>query len=181
MVSPQIKTGIGTELDRVKSIGQATAAANAALRSIHDAYSVISDLPWLGDQRANSRRELDEVRHQIESLHKKLGTVAKNPVDPTAWKAMRKQIETAFGVIASIQGAANYQPKTSNWTILATSITEAPGVFTKTVATSAKAIVSTAGDVAGSALGGVFGGLGIWSVVLIVVGAFILALRLGVF
>lgn len=170
---------IATELNRVKSVGQARAAVGGILKVASATYPIV---PKIGNAalRDSSRKALDTARATVEGWYPKLGTSLTSPVDAGIWASTRKAIERLNVEIAGIEGAASYKPQTSNLTILSDAISEAPGVFAKQAAKVVNIATKAAGDVASGALSGVFGGLGVWGLVLIAGAALFLALRLGV-
>lgn len=158
-------------LNKVESAAQARAAMGAALRALSKAYELLPRLER--DLRGRSQRELDGARTDLELAYR----TAKAP-DRTSvrndWGKLRLKVQRAYVVIAGVEGAASYIPRTSNLDILVTSIAEAPGVFADKVGQAAGTVTNKAGEAAGGVLKGLGKGIGLSG--LLLVGALVLVL-----
>jgi hypothetical protein len=156
------------ELGRVQTNGQARAAVGATTRYLSDAYAAISDIPWTSGYRDTARRDLDGARLQLEGVYPRIASDALGyPVDPRVWAEARKAIERAYIAAEGVYGAASYESKTSLADILVVSLKEAPGVFARAVGEVAAGV----GNTAGSVVGGLFSGLGLFWTLILLLGA----------
>lgn len=161
-------------LNGVRSNGQARAAAGAALKYAHKTYDTIDEITWFGDVRASAKRGMDAARTQLEALYEQLPAGDGSPVG-SEWPELRRAIERVYVEGAGAEGAAGNDPQTSNWTILAEAIANAPSVFAGAVGSVARG----AGDVIGSAAGGLLVGLGWLGPVLMLIVVAVIAVRFG--
>ena len=161
-------------LNGVRSAGQARAAAGAALKYAHGIYDTIDQITWFGDVRASAKRAMDAARTQLERMYEQLPTTGGEPAGPS-WPGVRRAIEKVYVEGAGAEVAAGYEPRTSNWAILGDAIAEAPSVFAGAVG----AVARGAGDVVGSAAGGLLVGLGWLGPVLMLIAAAVLVFRFG--
>lgn len=169
MATSEDFTAIVRALNGVTSAGQARAAVGAALIAIHDAYPLLSRLR--AERERAGRSELDQARLALEGFYRKIADTSPNADVQQTFAANRKLVERGYIVIGGIEAEAGYKPQTSNLQILATSIKEAPAVFTRAVTSTAKDVVKGAGEVVGSAAGGILSGLGLsGTLTLVVVG-----------
>lgn len=169
---------IAKELNKVKTAGQAQNAIGSALRSISPLYPALKDANADEATIHRATSELTNARIWLEEWYKSIKDIPPAWDYSASWATERRHLDRAYNAIAQAEAIAEWEPRTSNWQILATSIAEAPGVFTKAVVSAATTVAAGAGNVAGSALGGIFSGLGL-PLTLVVIGGVVLYLKGG--
>ena len=161
-------------LNQVQTAGQARVAAGAALNAVHVAYDLLDDLT--ADRARAGKGELDAARVALETWYANIKGVSGAAPFANEWATKgRKLVERCYIAVAGVEGQAKHVPQTSNLQILATSLAEAPAVFTQAVGKAAGTVAKEAGSVVGSAAGGILSGLGISGTLTMVV------IGLGVF
>lgn len=173
-------------LNGVTTAAQARSAIGSASVAIHEAYPVAQRIRD-EDRRAAAWNELDQARNGLEGWYSKI--VPNGPIDyRSEWDKKRHLVERAYVVVAGVEGAASYTPRTSNWEILRESIKDGMGTVTSVVTGAAEvagAVVGgaagAAGKGAGSLLGGLFSGLGVSGTfhLVLIGGAVLLFLKRG--
>lgn len=146
----------------VKTAAQVRLAIGAALKSLGNAYPVADQIPDAAT-RATSKTLLDQSRNYLTGWFKRIYLVG-NEDYSTEWAKYRDEVRRAYVVIAGVEGAASYVPRTSNAEILQQAIKEGQGTISTvldTVGQIAGGVAGAAGEGVGGALGGVFKGLGI--------------------
>lgn len=160
---------VARTLNRVKTVGQARAAAGAALTYVgQNTYPALERADIPGELERSLRRQLDAARASLESAYKGLPAVSSWTLDGTTWAPARKAIERLYIESAGVEGAAGYKPRTTFAEALAAPLKEVTAAVGKGVAEAANLV----GNAAGSAIGGAAGGLGLYGV--LVVGAALL-------
>jgi hypothetical protein len=162
---------IARELNKVRSAAQARGAIRAVLRAISGGYETLDHAYVASDEEILKRKnELTQRRVWLEEWYKSILHIPDTWDFTEEWTKHRHFIDQGYNAVAAAEGVANYVPSTSNWQILKTSLLEAPGVFTKAVVTVAKETAVVAGDVVGSAAGGILSGLGLFPALLVAAG-----------
>jgi hypothetical protein len=159
-------SAITRELNKVESAGQVRVAIGAALTSLHNAYPLLSRVN--SDLATRLRNELDIARQDLERWFVSMPASSTGGMDyRVTWSQKRALVLKAYTTIAGVEGAAYFEPSTSNLDILAQSLKEAPKVFGKAVGVVAGGVGEGVGAVAGelgkgvgSAVGGLFAGMG---------------------
>jgi hypothetical protein len=167
-------------LNTITTAGQTRSAIGAALVALHEGYAVAKMIDD-DKRRAAAENELNQARIALERWIRLIVPTGPQPFQQE-WQKNRHLVERAYIVIAGVEGAAEYTPRTSNWEILRESVKEGMG----TVTTVIKEAAATAGEVvgaaagaagkgAGSLLGGLFSGLGASGLIhLVLIGAVVL-------
>lgn len=156
---------IARTLSQVVTTGQARAAIGACLKAISPAFEVAEKI---GDSRtrASLKGELETKRIALHDWYRTIPGRGDEDFRRD-WQLGRHRVDAAYNVIAAIEGAAGYVPRTSNWEILSDAIAGAPAVFGQAVGT----VAGEAGKASGQALGGLLAGLGVsGSLHLVVIG-----------
>ncbi len=157
----------------MQTAGQVRSAIGAALVAIGKAYPLVNRVN--SDVAGSLHRELESVRKPLEQWYAQLQKTPGGWSVAREWSQKRRLVDRAYHTVAGVEAAADWTPTTSNWTILADSIAEAPGVALQTAGKAVGAVAKEAGNAAGGLLGGVFSGLGpMLSVVLVAVAVFYL-------
>lgn len=167
MATTEDFTQIVRLLNGIQTAGAARAAAGAALRAVSPTYNLLARLPT--ERAASGRKELDGARVALEQWYRTIEKVSAAAPFNQEWSKGRKLVERCYIVIAGIEAEANHTPQTSNLSILATSIAEAPRVFVSSVGKAAGTVAKEAGSVVGSAAGGILSGLGLSGTVTLLV------------
>jgi hypothetical protein len=165
MATSQELTDIVRALNKVQSAGQVRVAIGAALNAIGATYPVLDRIAD-DDTSESLRGELDSARVNLERWIKMIYPVGGEDYR-SEWAKGRNLVEKAYVVIAGVEGAASYKPRTSFLSILAQSISEAPKVFGEGLG----AVVGAVGEAAGKAAAGVATGLGLSGWIFVIVAA----------
>lgn len=160
---------VARELNRVKTVGEARAAAGAALRYVGGQTYPALELVDNGTLAKSLRRQLDAARVGVETAYARLPSVSNWNVDDATWKPTRTAIERLYIEAAGVHGAAGYKP-TAPFSAYFADSTKA---VTKVVGETVASVANVAGQAAGGLTGGLLGGLGLQGIVLIAAGVFV--------
>src|SRR5687768_9182808 len=155
-------TQITREHNGIQTASQVRLAIGAALKSIGMTYPV-ADRVSDDDTRRSLKNQLDQARVPLENWIRRIYPTGSEDYR-TEWQKHREMVRHAYVVIAGVEGAANYVPRTSNWEILREAIREGQGTVAEVLTGAgqlAGGVAGAAGKGAGGLLGGIFSGLGI--------------------
>lgn len=161
--------GIARALNRVETAGQTRAAIGAALNALGNAYKLLADLN--STIAESSRRELDTARMALEEWYRRIESVPTATPYKGELAKHRKLIERAYVIVAGVEGAANWVPRTQWVDVLEEIVRETGSKIGEVAGKAARA----AGEAAGAAAGGAVSGLG-WKGVAMLAGALIVVL-----
>jgi hypothetical protein len=125
-----------------------------------EVYPVIGKVP--SSLRTNYRKNLDIARYNLEEKYKALPPSGK--LDPKIIEPYKQAITKVYSESAAIWGAASYTPQTSFVDIFADEAKAVVKGFTTGIAKATNIV----GEVVGSGLSGLVGGLGIFGIALVV-------------
>lgn len=151
-------------LNKVQSAAQVRIAIGAALNALGATYPALERISN-DDLERSMRGQMDSAGNNLNRWLKQIFPTGSEDYR-AEWQKGRHLVDTAYVVIAGVEGAANWKPRTSFWSILLTSLEEAPKVFGEGVGS----VVGAAGKAAGQAAAGVGLGLGLsgWIFVIVV-------------
>lgn len=156
-------------LNRVETAGQARAAIGAALKALSKGYPLADRLSR--DLAASARRELDSARVALEGWYRQIEQTPAAATFTSEWAKKRSLVQTAYVVIAGVEGAAGHTAGVSLAGLLADAIVDVPRVVGSAVGSVGRELGKGVGETAGSLVGGLFGGLGPSGLLVVVIAA----------